>query len=245
MRKTLLIAAAALAAGVISSEAQVYSQNIVGYVNQPIKLGFNVFANPLDNSVGNSITNIIPPGATWDGTSVATWTGTGYSVVTIDSTMSTGVADAGDNFAVTAPVVAPGQAFFVNNIGTSNLLTIVGSVHVEGAGTGSVGVTTNILSSSPSLTFVASKLPVAGGVSSVLGLTNSAGALDGCQVTIPNVNASGSITGFTTYTIDSTMATGFADAGDNVVQPEPIIPVGGGFFFQNTLGTPIKWVQSL
>ena len=34
--KTLLIAAAALAAGVISSEAQVYSQNVVGYVNQQI-----------------------------------------------------------------------------------------------------------------------------------------------------------------------------------------------------------------
>jgi len=36
MKKTLLIAAAALAAGVISSQAQVYSLNVVGYVNQPI-----------------------------------------------------------------------------------------------------------------------------------------------------------------------------------------------------------------
>jgi len=34
--KTLLIAAAALAVGVISSQAQVYSQNVVGYVNQTI-----------------------------------------------------------------------------------------------------------------------------------------------------------------------------------------------------------------
>ena len=33
MKKTLLIAAAALAASVISSQAQVYSQNIVGYAN--------------------------------------------------------------------------------------------------------------------------------------------------------------------------------------------------------------------
>jgi len=37
--KTLLIAAAALAVGVISSEAQVYSQNVVGYVNQTIPAG--------------------------------------------------------------------------------------------------------------------------------------------------------------------------------------------------------------
>jgi len=36
MKKTLLIAAAALAAGVISTQAQVYSQNVVGYVNTSI-----------------------------------------------------------------------------------------------------------------------------------------------------------------------------------------------------------------
>jgi len=39
MKKTLLIAAAALAAGVISSQAQVYSLNVVGYINQPIPAG--------------------------------------------------------------------------------------------------------------------------------------------------------------------------------------------------------------
>ncbi len=48
MKKTLLIAAAALVAGVISSEAQVYSANIVGYVNvvmpaNSIGLGFQSF----------------------------------------------------------------------------------------------------------------------------------------------------------------------------------------------------------
>ena len=32
MRKTLLIAAAALAGSIISSQAQVYSQNVVGYL---------------------------------------------------------------------------------------------------------------------------------------------------------------------------------------------------------------------
>jgi hypothetical protein len=40
MRKTLLIAGAALAASIISSQAQtVYSQNVVGYVNQTIPAG--------------------------------------------------------------------------------------------------------------------------------------------------------------------------------------------------------------
>jgi hypothetical protein len=63
MRKTLLIAAAALAASVISSQAQVYSQNIVGYVNLSVpENGFNVLANQLDigdgtNGIGQVLAN--------------------------------------------------------------------------------------------------------------------------------------------------------------------------------------------
>ena len=60
MKKTLLMAAAALAAGIITSQAQpVYSQNIVGYVNQTFVSGYVNVANPLDNGGGNSLTNII------------------------------------------------------------------------------------------------------------------------------------------------------------------------------------------
>ncbi len=50
--KTLLIAAAALAAGIISSQAQVYSQNIVGYANRSAVL--QVFTPVHDCCVGKS-----------------------------------------------------------------------------------------------------------------------------------------------------------------------------------------------
>jgi hypothetical protein len=47
--KTLLIAAAALVVGIISSEAQsVYSANVVGYINFNLTNGFNLIANQLD-----------------------------------------------------------------------------------------------------------------------------------------------------------------------------------------------------
>jgi hypothetical protein len=46
--KATLIAAATLAVGVISSQAQVYSQNIVGYVNLTLTNGYNLVANQLD-----------------------------------------------------------------------------------------------------------------------------------------------------------------------------------------------------
>jgi hypothetical protein len=55
--KTLLIAAAALAVGVVSSQAQIYSQNIVGYVNTviPGNQGTALICNPLTNSAGNDL----------------------------------------------------------------------------------------------------------------------------------------------------------------------------------------------
>jgi len=58
MNKTLLIAAAALAAGVISSQAQVYSQNVVGYVNQVVPANsFQTVAGQLINGSDASKTN--------------------------------------------------------------------------------------------------------------------------------------------------------------------------------------------
>ncbi len=53
--KTLLIAAAALAVGVISSQAQVYSQNVVGYMNTTIPAnGFQIIGSQL---IGGSDVN--------------------------------------------------------------------------------------------------------------------------------------------------------------------------------------------
>src|SRR5476651_554453 len=59
--KTLLIAVAALAATVISSEAQtpVYSGNIVGYENVVSPSGFSIIVNQLDTG-NNVLTNLIP-----------------------------------------------------------------------------------------------------------------------------------------------------------------------------------------
>jgi len=56
--KTLLIAAAALVAGVMSSEAQVYSQNVVGYINQPIPANsYQIIGSQLINGSDVNLTN--------------------------------------------------------------------------------------------------------------------------------------------------------------------------------------------
>jgi len=56
--KTLLIAMATLAVGVISSQAQVYSANVVGYINQPIAAGkFAIVGSQLINGSDVNATN--------------------------------------------------------------------------------------------------------------------------------------------------------------------------------------------
>lgn len=59
MRTKLLAAAAILAAGLASSMAQsnVYSLNVVGYVNKPLVAGFNLISNPL-NTTNNTLSGL-------------------------------------------------------------------------------------------------------------------------------------------------------------------------------------------
>jgi hypothetical protein len=77
--KTLLLAAAGLAAGIASSEAQnVYSQNIVGYVSIPVPATYVLINNPLVNTTSNDLNTIasaLPSKA-----SAEVWNGSGYTV---------------------------------------------------------------------------------------------------------------------------------------------------------------------
>jgi hypothetical protein len=77
MKKTLLITAAALAAGVVTSQAQVYSANIVGYVNVVMPANqFVLVSNPLDDgtntttSLGQNLANK---------SSIQVWNGGGFT----------------------------------------------------------------------------------------------------------------------------------------------------------------------
>jgi hypothetical protein len=90
MKKTLLIAAAALAAGVISSQAQVYSANVVGYYNTVVPshhfaLVANQLINGSDASKTNNDINAIFSGLTSDANAVNNsvlykWNGAGYGI---------------------------------------------------------------------------------------------------------------------------------------------------------------------
>ena len=126
--KILLASAAALAAGVFASNAQVYSANIVGYVNVPLTGGYNLVANPLDDNNGDQLTNLLT--TLPNKAQVVTWNGTGFNTaITYNSSSGWG-----SNIQL-----PPGVGFFIKNgIASSPVLTntFVGQVGVGGYAVG-------------------------------------------------------------------------------------------------------------
>ena len=58
--KTLLLSAAALAAGVVTSmAANTYSVNVVGYINVTVQPGFNIIGNQLDVDGVDTISTVL------------------------------------------------------------------------------------------------------------------------------------------------------------------------------------------
>ena len=143
MKKTLLIAAAALVAGVVSSQAQVYSANIVGYVNVVCTNGqLQLLSNPLDDgtNTGNSILASMP-----NKSGIQVWNGASF--VSLTKTSS--------GFSPN-PSLPPGTGFFVKAF-TTYTNTFVGNVVPAPGGNSSALVMTN-----GTLQLVGSILPVGG-----------------------------------------------------------------------------------
>jgi hypothetical protein len=73
---TLLLAAATAAIGMGSAYGQVYSVNVVGYVNVIAPKGLSMIADQLDNKAGNKLQDVIPKAP--NGTFFHQFNGTGY-----------------------------------------------------------------------------------------------------------------------------------------------------------------------
>jgi hypothetical protein len=118
--KALLLGAMIGAASLATSMAQVYSVNIVGYVNVTIPHGFSIIANPLNVTGGNTLANVMatPP----QGVII-------YKFRNSTGTYLNNVYDAEfgawDDDQMT---VNPGEGFFVYNPGSAFTVTFVGEV---------------------------------------------------------------------------------------------------------------------
>jgi hypothetical protein len=154
MRKTLLIAAATLAAGVIAAQADaVYSQNIVGYYNVTIpglsgSTGFYIVANQFNVGSSNGLNEMFASGGLasdvngttnstvyiWrpDAQVYATYQYFNAADAAADASGGTyangaGFYDGSGNYAT--PIIAPGSSVFIQNLAAGSLtVPIVGSI---------------------------------------------------------------------------------------------------------------------
>ena len=238
--KTLLLSAAALlAAGFVSSQAQpVYSQNIVGYANVPTPLAstYYMLAIPFTIGVSNGANeifgNTLPDFSTlltWDAAHQA------FKGVQSDKSSATGWDDAGFN-PVPAPILPVGQGFFLNLTASGVTNVFAGTVAIN------VGTSNNmVLPSASTYYMVSSVVPYAGSVTngnSSTGGPNLNGLPDFSTVLTWNP-ATQSFVGAQS---DASSPTKWDDAGFNPI-PAPTLSVGQGFFINLT--GPYTWTTGL
>ena len=149
--KTLLLSAAMFAIGIVSSQAQVYSQNVVGYINQVIPVGFSMVANQVDydgTGTNNTLANVLPTPP--NGTHVYKFTGTGYTIANYLAGWGSS-----SNFTLN-----PGEGVFINNPGPNPITnTFVGTV-LQGTFTNAVPAGYSIKGFN---------VPISGAISTTLG----------------------------------------------------------------------------
>lgn len=117
--------------------AQVYSQNIVGYINISLAPGLNLITAQLKGT-NNNITTVV--GSTSpvmaDNSSLYKWNPAGQTFAS-GQVYSGGVWYDPSSGNPSTTTVDPGQGFFIDNAGTATTLTIVGDVPL---GTNNVAV---------------------------------------------------------------------------------------------------------
>jgi hypothetical protein len=219
MRTKALLCAAFVAAGAISALAQnVYSLNIVGYVNVTVPSGYSLLANPLSAGVTNGANEIMTP---IDGEQILTWNGSGYDYVSYD----TGEwVDAAFNPAQ-PPSLPPGKGFFFFNPFAQTTVTFVGQV------VPSPGVT-NALTLPTGYSLVGSALPAS--ATDISAAPVRLPLIDGLQL----LKWNGSGFSYASYDTGE-----WVDAQFNTI-PAPAYNVGEGFFFFNPFA-PAPWNQWL
>lgn len=215
--KSLCLAATVLAGGILAASAQgnVYSLNVVGYVNTVLKGGNNytLIANPLKAATNDL--NSIMSAALPNKSSVTTYDGVNYTTHTKGGGVWPNVT------------INPGAGFFVRNVAASDITnTFVGEVVAGIPGTNSQAIANGY-------SLVGSPVPIGGNLNdagpNTLNLT--AALPNKAQViTYDNTTPPGTYTTFT--------------KGGGVFSPSTTISVGQGFYVR-ALSAGSNWVQIL
>jgi len=256
MKKTLLIAAAALAAGIISTQASsVYSQNIVGYINTTVPAnGFALVGNQLNLDGTNGISQVFGSGLVSDvnavnNTAIYLWL---PGVQQYQSLQYFNATDAAADWGGPAGFydgggtyynnpLPPGQAAFLLNVNNSTPLT--------NTFTGTVPQGTNIMTTVPGFNLYSLSSPVVTnlcdpnggnytGVSDVNAVNN-----DQVYLWVPSVQQYQALQYFDTTdaAADWGGPAGFYDGGGTFYNVAP--KVGEGFFIDRLVNVTTTWTN--
>jgi hypothetical protein len=225
MRTKALLGLAALAVSAVTCVAQqnVYSLNIVGYVNVDITNGYNLLTVPLKPTDGNmNITNtiVLPAGA--DNSGIFKWTGSSYDLANIPTWVES-APGVGEWISDQPVSIQVGEAFFLNSTATGKI-TFVGEVMT--------GAIQNSLA--PGYNAVGNKVPVqAGWPGKTVGNDG-----DGIQTWLPAQQSFDVANPWTFIAGEGWTITGatFTDG--------PVLAPGQGVFYFNTGTAPINWTQN-
>jgi len=260
--KTLLIAAAALAVGVISSQAQVYSQNIVGYYNIPVashkfQLVANQLLNGSDVNKTNNDVNAIFSGLISDpngvnNTILYKWNGAGYTIV---SYFTGADADSwfGNSGSVNGFYDATGVMVSLQlNQGSGSFLYNAASVGLTNTMVGNVVLGTNTVNIIKGYNIYSIIQPISTNIASTAAFANFPGTSDvnGANNDVLYLwNGNGyQITQYFTgadadnWFGNSGSVNGFYDPTGVLVNAAP--QVGQGFFINHIVNSTVPWTVS-
>jgi len=230
MKKSLLIAAATLAVGVISSQAGVYSQNVVGYANVPLNNGGTYLLScPFTVGSSNGANEIWPlvsgTPSIPDGSTLEIWTGSKFVSYLSDSGSSSLWDDNNGTPIPNSPVLPVGQGFFLIPAGTVTS-TFAGAVAVN------VGTSNKVTLANGGTYLIAPAVPYAGAITNGnpatgaggANLTSLAGLPDGSTLEIWNGST------FVSYLSDSGSGSYWDDNNGTPIPAPPSVNVAQGFF---------------
>jgi len=242
--KTLLIAAAALAVGVISSEAQVYSQNIVGYANVQCLDAYNFYLLqcPFNVGVSNGANEIFGTNLP-NSSEVVTWDvpSQSYTTYVFDASQGNGIYwyDSTGYNPVAPPILVPGQGFFLQPVAMVTN-TFAGAVAVSSGGTN-----TSSLTIAYDNYLIGSVIPYNGFVSNVVVGTSQGINLNGLPNSSEVLTWDEPSQSYMTAVYDASQGNGifWYDSSGYNPGPCPFVNVAGAFFV--ILVDVYNWTQSL
>jgi hypothetical protein len=221
MRTKALLGLAALAASAVTVVAadNVYSLNVVGYVNVPCTNRLTSVANPLNvtpnNAISNVLANVVP------GSGAYYFVGGNFNNLATDPFAPT--ADWGPGAGFDLP---PGKGILFDNGGTPQTITFVGEVQQ--------GSSTVVLN--PAYSLVSSVVPQAGYIGD-LGLVSTPGDY-------VYMFRGGNWQSIATDPFSPTPAWSSSDTPLFDPVKGPFLNVGEGMFYNNQTANPVNWTRT-